>query len=283
MTKFIHNETNHIVYLTKNENIDTSKVYNQSFFSIFPLDGIRIFKDMSGKHNEPDIERPTIVESDNNQSDKVINILGNEHTPNSYTELPLQTSEIKDEDIGSNSKDGEDESFYSNLSSYLSKYISSAIVQGNQGSHGMKIIIHTDIQDPIYTWDEYLKEFNDNNNMYAINQTQITYDSLYLVLKDIFIQLDYLKNAGFFFTKFDKKNLLRVQERFVYFDGDNISVYENKPQINDDMNKSIIEFIRDILGLNNDEEVVEQIKNIQHTQLYYFIKRIEREGVILWL
>lgn len=283
MTKFIHNETNHIVYLTKNENIDTSKVYNQSFFSIFPLDGIRVFKDMSGKHNEPDIERPTIVESDNNQSDKVINILGNEHTPNSYTELPLQTSEIKDEDIGSNSKDGEDESFYSNLSSYLSKYISSAIVQGNQGSHGMKIIIHTDIQDPIYTWDEYLKEFNDNNNMYAINQTQITYDSLYLVLKDIFIQLDYLKNAGFFFTKFDKKNLLRVQERFVYFDGDNISVYENKPQINDDMNKSIIEFIRDILGLNNDEEVVEQIKNIQHTQLYYFIKRIEREGVILWL
>ena len=283
MTKFIHNETNHIVYLTKNENIDTSKVYNQSFFSIFPLDGIRVFKDMSGKHNEPDIERPTIVESDNNQSDKVINILGNEHTPNSYTELPLQTSEIKDEDIGSNSKDGEDESFYSNLSSYLSKYISSAIVQENQDSHGMKIIIHTDIQDPIYTWDEYLKEFNDNNNMYAINQNQITYDSLYLVLKDIFIQLDYLKNAGFFFTKFDKKNLLRVQERFVYFDGDNISVYENKPQINDDMNKSIIEFIRDILGLNNDEEVVEQIKNIQHTQLYYFIKRIEREGVILWL
>jgi len=283
MTKFIHNETNHIVYLTKNENIDTSKVYNQSFFSIFPLDGIRVFKDMSGKHNEPDIERPTIVESDNNQSDKVINILGNEHTPNSYTELPLQTSEIKDEDIGSNSTDGEDESFYSNLSSYLSKYISSAIVQENQDSHGMKIIIHTDIQDPIYTWDEYLKEFNDNNNMYAINQNQITYDSLYLVLKDIFIQLDYLKNAGFFFTKFDKKNLLRVQERFVYFDGDNISVYENKPQINDDMNKSIIEFIRDILGLNNDEEVVEQIKNIQHTQLYYFIKRIEREGVILWL
>ena len=49
------------------------------------------------------------------------------------------------------------------------------------------------------------------------------------------------------------------------------------------MNKSIIEFIRDILGLNNDEEVVEQIKNIQHTQLYYFIKRIERKGVILWL
>ena len=283
MTKFIHNETNHIVYLTKNDNIDTSKVYNQSFFSIFPLDGIRVFKDMSGKHNESDIERPTIIESDNNQSDKVINILGNEHTPNSYTELPLQTSEIKDEDIGSNSKDGEDESFYSNLSSYLSKYISSAIVQENQDSHGMKIIIHTDIQDPIYTWDEYLKEFNDNNNMYAINQNQITYDSLYLVLKDIFIQLDYLKNAGFFFTKFDKKNLLRVQERFVYFDGDNISVYENKPQINDDMNKSIIEFIRDILGLNNDEEVVEQIKNIQHTQLYYFIKRIEREGVILWL
>lgn len=283
MTKFIHNETNHIVYLTKNDNIDTSKVYNQSFFSIFPLDGIRVFKDMSGKHNEPDIERPTIIESDNNQSDKVINILGNEHTPNSYTELPLQTSEIKDEDIGSNSKDGEDESFYSNLSSYLSKYISSTIVQENQDSHGMKIIIHTDIQDPIYTWDEYLKEFNDNNNMYAINQNQITYDSLYLVLKDIFIQLDYLKNAGFFFTKFDKKNLLRVQERFVYFDGDNISVYENKPQINDDMNKSIIEFIRDILGLNNDEEVVEQIKNIQHTQLYYFIKRIEREGVILWL
>jgi hypothetical protein len=283
MTKFIHNETNHIVYLTKNENIDTSKVYNQSFFSIFPLDGIRVFKDMSGKHNESDIERPTIIKSDNNQSDKVINILGNEHTPNSYTELPLQTSEIKDEDIGSNSTDDEDESFYSNLSSYLSKYISGAIVQENQDSHGMKIIIHTDIQDPIYTWDEYLKEFNDNNNMYAINQNQITYDSLYLVLKDIFIQLDYLKNAGFFFTKFDKKKLLRVQERFVYFDGDNISVYENKPQINDDMNKSIIEFIRDILGLNNDEEVVEQIKNIQHTQLYYFIKRIEREGVILWL
>ncbi len=283
MTKFIHNETNHIVYLTKNENIDTSKVYNQSFFSIFPLDGIRVFKDMSGTHAEPDIEKPSVIQSDNNQSDKVINILGNEHTPNSYTELPLQTSEIKDEDIGSNSKDGEDESFYSNLSSYLSKYISSAIVQENQGSHGMKIIIHNDIQHPIYTWDEYLKEFNNNNNMYAISKNQVTYDSLYLVLKDIFIQLDYLKNAGFFFTKFDKKNLLRIQERFVYFDGDNISVYENKSQINDDMNKSILEFIRDILELSDDGEVIEQIKNIQHTQLYYFIKRIEREGFALWL
>ena len=37
------------------------------------------------------------------------------------------------------------------------------------------------------------------------------------------------------------------------------------------------------IQLNNDDEVCTQIKNIQHTQLFYFIKRIEREGTMLWI
>jgi len=44
MTTIEQKNNSYIVYLQTNPNIDMTKVYNQSFFSIFPLKGLRVFK-----------------------------------------------------------------------------------------------------------------------------------------------------------------------------------------------------------------------------------------------
>ena len=280
MTKFIQKESNYIAYLTRNTNIDTSLIYNQTFFSIFPLSNLRIFKDLSYKPAEDKMEKQIIANSNASEEDKVINILGNEQIPNSYSELPLPVTKQNEDDIDTNSEN--DDMFYNNLSGYLTKYLPNVFPKNNEHPNGLKIVIQNDTQDPIYTWNEYVLGLN-KNNLYAISNVPITYDILYVILRDMYIQIDYLKNAGYFFTKLDKNNLLRVQNRFIYLDGKNIDIYENKNDINNQINKCFVDFVRDLLMLDDDTEIVEQMKKIQHTQIYYFIKRVEREGTLLWL
>ena len=87
-------------------------VYN-SAFSIFPLQGARVYK------NNHNIEEKIEISTDGNNDesdivetleDKVINIFGKERTPNSYSELPLKTSVSElsdDEDSKENNEEDE--------------------------------------------------------------------------------------------------------------------------------------------------------------------------------
>ena len=50
------------------------------------------------------------------------------------------------------------------------------------------------------------------------------------------------------------------------------------------MNKAFLNLISSILNLNvSSDELLSKLKNIQNTEVFYFLKRIEREGIMLWM
>jgi hypothetical protein len=296
MTTIEQKNNSYIVYLQTNPNIDMTKVYNQSFFSIFPLKGLRVFKDNVYQDNVQDetLEPSSreIVESiseDNDESDKIIETFGPETAPNSYTELPLQTNtdenniELNEKNNTSDNGDDDDESFYSNLSGYLTKYLPNVFSRekdNNNDVKGMKIIIPYDVNYPVYLFNEYIQNLQENDFL-IIPNTSLKYDDLYTLFRDLFIQIEYFKNVGYMFDKFEVNKIVKLFDRFVYLDSENVTLYSTQDDKN--LHKTFLNLVRDLLQLNNDNEVCTQIKNIQHTQLFYFIKRIEREGTMIWI
>jgi hypothetical protein len=296
MTTIEQKNNSYIVYLQTNPNIDMTKVYNQSFFSIFPLKGLRVFKDNVYQDNVQDetLEPSSreIVESiseDNDESDKIIETFGPETAPNSYTELPLQTNtdenniELNEKNNTSDNGDDDDESFYSNLSGYLTKYLPNVFSRekdNNNDVKGMKIIIPYDVNYPVYLFNEYIQNLQENDFL-IIPNTSLKYDDLYTLFRDLFIQIEYFKNVGYMFDKFEMNKIVKIFDRFVYLDSENVVLYNEEN--NKNLHKTFLNLVRDLLQLNNNDEVCTQIKNIQHTQLFYFIKRVEREGIMLWI
>ena len=258
------------------------------------MKGLRVFKDTMYSEsnlkdeNEMKPKPQEILENNPENSDvqdDVINILGKETTPNSYTELPLQTTESHGDISNTNdtNNDDNDNTFYSNLSGYLTKYIPSAFLRNdNQSEIGMKITIPIDVKYPVYTFNDYIRRVHDND-LLNIENTSLEYDNLYVILRDLFIQIEYLKNIGYMFDKLEINNLVKVQERFLYLDSKNIVIYDENDEQKKGLNTTFLNLVRDLLQLNTEGEVCEQLKNIQYTQLYYFIKRIEREGVMIWI
>ena len=135
-------ETNYQIIFEEKSVIDLSLVYNSAFFSIFPLQGARVYK------NNHNIEEKNEISTDGNNDesdieetpeDKVINIFGKEHTPNSYSELPLKkTSEISDDEDNKENNE-EDENLYNTLSGYLTKYLSNTYSKESSDEVVMKI------------------------------------------------------------------------------------------------------------------------------------------------
>lgn len=288
MTTINQKNNSYIVNLQTNPNIDMTKVYNQSFFSIFPLKGLRVFKDNVYQDNiqEETNETPSreIVESaleDNDASDKIIETFGPETAPNSYTELPLQQN-IDENNIESNEENNDDESFYSNLSGYLTKYLPNVFSRENNDNDvkGMKIIIPYDVNYPVYLFNDYIQNLQETEFL-TIQNTSLKYDDLHILLRDLFIQIEYFINIGYMFDKFEVNKIVKIHDRFVYLDSENVILYSEDNSKN--LHKIFLNLIRDLLQLNSEDEVCTQIKNIQHTQIYYFVKRIEREGIMIWV
>ena len=288
MTTINQKNNSYIVNLQTNPNIDMTKVYNQSFFSIFPLKGLRVFKDNVYQDNiqEETNETPSqeIVESaseDKDASDKIIETFGPETAPNSYTELPLQQN-IDENNVESKDENNDDESFYSNLSGYLTKYLPNVFSRENNDNDvkGMKIIIPYDVNYPVYLFNDYIQNLQEIEFL-TIQNTSLNYDDLFILLRDLFIQIEYFRNIGYTFDKFEVNKIVKIHDRFVYLDSENVTLYsEENGKI---LHKMFLNLIRDLLQLNSEDEVCTQIKNIQDTQIYYFVKRIEREGIMIWI
>ena len=50
------------------------------------------------------------------------------------------------------------------------------------------------------------------------------------------------------------------------------------------MNGAILDFVKKLLKYNmNSSSIIDNLINIKNTNLYYFLKRIEYEGVLLWV
>ena len=275
------------IILSKNKNVNILNVYNSLFFSIFPLKGIRVYKNEQLVTDVPDnIVEEKVVLGDS--KDKLIDVFGNERYPNSYSVLPLANDELTNNrsnnlDVNRDDNDG----LYDSMSSYLTKYLPNIFSNNSDASlNNIYITIPIDNDKPVMLLENLIDNMS-VDEIYNINEnTRVTYILLEQIVKDIYIQLQYLVHNGFVLNNFSINNIILLQDRYVIFDSENIDIInENKTEQLKNMNKSFLRFVSDLLKVNYDtsNNFMDQLKQIENTEVFYFLKKIEREGVLLWM
>ena len=269
------------ITLPKNKDVNIVNVYNSLFFSIFPLKGLRVYK------NEKQIVdtnvQETIIQGDD--ENKLEDVFGKERLPNSYNVLPLANDET-DRKVINHKEDTNDEGLYDSVSSYLTKYLPAMFSKENvdENQNLIHITVPVDSNQPVILLEDMLNNY-DNDELYNIENESVDYVFLEKIIKDIYIQLQYLLNNDYVFSNFSLDSIVHVQSRFVIFDSANIEILkENRDEQLKTMNKAFLMLISSILKLNvSSDELLSKLKNIQNTEVFYFLKRIEREGVMLWM
>ena len=266
------------ITLPKNKDVNIVNVYNNLFFSIFPLKGLRVYK------NEKQVVDTIVQESimQNNDENKLEDVFGKERLPNSYNTLPL----AKDETDRKGNSSEDDEGLYDTMSSYLTKYLPAMFSKENTENNDnvIHITIPIDNNQPVILLEDMLNNY-ENDELYNIENESIDYVFLEKIIKDLYIQLQFLLNNDYIFSTLSLDSIVHVQNRFVIFDSANIEIIkENRDEQLKTMNKAFLNLISNILNLNvSSDELLGKLKNIQNTEVFYFLKRIEREGVMLWM
>ena len=282
------------ISLPKNEHVNIATVYNGLFFSIFPLEGLRVYKNnklVQDDDSNNNVQETTTIDDDDNDENKLVNVFGKEKLPNSYSVLPLANDEIKKQSQNEkknkeNDSDGEDEGIYDTMSSYLTKYLPSVFSKENQDdtNNVIHITIPIDNHKPVILLQDLLNNY-EGNELFNINENVIDYNFLEKMVKDFFIQFDFLLNNGYVFNDISLESVLHIQNRFVIFDSTHIEIAkEDKKDQVKNMNKAFLKLINQILKSNvSTSELLLKLKNIQNTKVFYFLKRIEREGKMIWI
>ena len=283
------------ISLPKNEHVNIATVYNGLFFSIFPLEGLRVYKNnklvQDDDSNNNNVQESTTIDDDDNDENKLVNVFGKEKLPNSYSVLPLANNETKKQSQNEkknkeNDSDGEDEGIYDTMSSYLTKYLPSVFSKENQDdtNNVIHITIPIDNNKPVILLQDLLNNY-EGNELFNINENVIDYNFLEKMVKDFFIQFDFLLNNGYVFNDISLESVLHIQNRFVIFDSTHIEIAkEDKKDQVKNMNKAFLKLINQILKSNvSTSELLLKLKNIQNTKVFYFLKRIEREGKMIWI
>jgi len=284
-------KTNYVYRITlpKNKDVNIVNVYNSLFFSIFPLKGLRVYK------NEKQIVDTNVQENivqnnddnDDNDENKLVNVFGEERFPNSYNTLPLAKDETDRNIMKKKDTNEENEGLYDTMSSYLTKYLPAMFSKENvdHDDNVIHITVPVDNNQPVILLEDMLNNYYDNDELYNIESESIDYVFLEKIIKDLYIQLQYLLNNDYVFSTISLESIVHVQNRFVIFDSSNIEILkENRDEQMKNMNKAFLNLIINILKLNvSSDELLGKLKNIQNTRVFYFLKRIEREGVMLWM
>ena len=276
------------IILPKNKNVNIVNVYNSLFFSIFPLKGIRVYKNeqlVTTDISNNVVQEKVILDG---SDDKLIDVFGNERYPNSYSVLPLANDELpSDRNINSNTTEEDNDGLYDSMSSYLTKYLPTVFSNDSDESlNDIYITVPIDNDKPVILLEDLLNNMP-IDEIYNINEnTRVTYNLLEHILKDIYIQLQYLIHNGFVFNNLSLNNIILVQDRYVIFDSENIDILkdQNEEQLKN-MNKAFLKLISELLKLNYDtgSDFMDQLKQIENTEVFYFLKKVEREGVLLWM
>tara|TARA_E500000178_G_scaffold289896_1_gene293175 strand:- start:291 stop:1151 length:861 start_codon:yes stop_codon:yes gene_type:complete len=274
------------ITLPKNKDINIVNVYNSLFFSIFPLKGLRVYKNEK-KVIDTVVQESVTQNDDNNDENKLVNVFGKERFPNSYNTLPL-ANDNGDSKIVDNKKETneENEDLYDTMSSYLTKYLPAMFSKENtdNNDHVIHITVPVDNNQPVTLLEDMLNNY-DNDELYNIESESIDYVFLEKIIKDLYLQLQYLLHNQYVFSSLSLDSIVYVQNRFVIFDSPNIEILkENRDEQMKNLNKTFLNLISSILKLNvSSDELLSKLKNIQNTEVFYFLKRIEREGVMLWM
>lgn len=281
-------QTVHIT-IPNTEKIDVSKIYNRVFFDAFKIQGVRIYvRNIDGSLDEDVSDEATPAEPDMKQFS---DIFGKEQTPNGYSTLPLEMKPDHDSPPGKDEggeKEEEELGMVDSLRQYVSRFVSSSEKPASPENltGGIMVSVPLDVELPIVTIDNlYEKKSRNTRAIYESSKSNVDYEFIENVLRDLFVQYDYLEKNGLLYNHVDVDTLYRVQDRFLVFDSAQLSPIVNDTAVEQRKTSylSIVTCIAKLLGQEAESDFANKFADIQDTRAFYVLKRLELEGVFEWI
>ena len=272
-------------YIPNTEKLDISRIYNRIFFDIFHLRGYRVYvRNSKGEMTEADTDTVTenVTVDANVPSDdtQFSDVLGKEQTPNGYSILPLEYDAEpvkKEEEIG----------IFDSFSQYISKFAGKTDTTApTAGTGGIMVSFPLDAVRPIVTiHDLFVKKRDNAESIYQFKHSTSTYEFVETVLRDLYIQLDYLKQIGLIYTDVKTDTVYRIQDRTIILDSSHLEPLSSDTRADQEKRiyKSVVNLIATLMGVESETDFTIRFGEIQDTRVYYVIKRLEYESVFEWV
>lgn len=264
-------ETQHYINITitKRPDLNLSSVYDRDFFMAFDLKHFRL--ERIGP-NEPiinELEQSNIILPENKVEgpDLADELLGPEHLPNGYSELPLDLQNISSPNnqnvqdlqkytIEENDSDTDDESydieqkggttFLENIQYYTHRYLVKPFQTEVDGLSNETIqmsaedklispdVLNKDIvvsfsrQHLIQTLAQFTTELKeDPASIMNFSNTGISYLTLENILKDLLVHFDMFYKEDVIITQIRPEFIYIVQDRYLLLDGESLVKMDN--------------------------------------------------------
>lgn len=281
MVQLINTKTNYKIILKKNKSIKVRDVYNSLFFSTFGLKNVRVFSkeqklnEKSSENTDLNSLSDTSIENDNDDVDDD-GYLFKERTPSGYSELPLFKKDIVQDDgtvIQEKYTDNND-SVYTFINDYISKYTqqkTNEVVNEDE----IYILVPFEVENPIIALNNF--SIPDKNPLLMISKNGITYNVLEKIIYDVYLQIIYLQEKGYYYSEIPLESVLLINDRYIIFSIETISKFSDNDE------SSIKAFTVFLEKLFKDDTLESVLEKIQYTNIYYFIKRAQNENILLFV
>jgi len=276
MVKLTNTKNVHRFVMNKNEKIKVRNVYNRIFFSSFGIDGVRIHdKDHNTEEADEDENED---EDDNDNTEGIENLFGKEKTPSGYSELPLYKKYTEEVD-GSVSEKQEDVKEKSGIYEFLNDYVSSynkKKVEEDEDNNQIVITIPFDIDNTIVPVQELTL---DQEKVYdTISTTGLTYRVFEKMIQDIYLQITYLKERGYFYNEIPIDSVFFIKGRYIVLSIETVDFIPKEDEGNlKSISEPFLKFVQDLLQ----KKIQTILQDIQYTDIYYFLKRAQEESILL--
>jgi len=256
------------------EHVDVSKVYTRPFFDAFNFQNYRVYiRNVDGTLNDSPLEVGDV------KGKKFSDVLGEEQTPNGYTDLPLEIDSSDDEN---------EMGMIDTVTQYISRFKPSGDEDksSNQAFGGIMVSFPLDVESPIVAIDDlYTTKITHAQSIYQSSKSTVDYRFIENVLRDLYIQFDYLKQMGMTYTDIKLDTLFRIQNRFFIIDSENlVSIDEDARADQEKLTcTAVVRCIAKLLGQDTEGEFTVNFSDIQDTRVYFVLKRLEIERVFEWI
>ena len=256
------------------ENVDVSKVYTRTFFDAFNFQNYRVYiRNVDGTLNDSPLE------AEDSKEKKFSDVLGEEQTPNGYTNLPLEIDSSDDEN---------EMGMIDTVTQYISRFKPSGDEDkpSNKALGGIMVSFPLDVESPIVAIDDlYTTKITQALSIYQSSKSTVDYRFIENVLRDLYIQFDYLKQIGMIYTDINLEMLFRIQNRFFIIDSENlVSINEDARTDQEKLAyTAVIKCIAKLIGQDTGGDFSTTFTEIQDTRVYFVLKRLELEGMFEWI
>jgi hypothetical protein len=273
MTTLHQTNTRSSITIECRPDVDLTRVFSREYFDRIGLSDFHISVKRVKPADVPEIAGKIVQDLEEGDRELSEQFLGNERLPNGYTDLPLKQS-------GGTIVD----TVYDYTQKYLGFFTnnSSSYTKMTQDVERADSVMITFQSHRIQTYSAWKEEHLSNEpSLFSFTGTNITYELLERILRNLYEQVEYLHNYGFTLSDVSTDFVYVLQDKFVLADGAAIQPFDNN-QVQDKISSaSVLRFVCELLN-KTQNDVLNDFAEISNTDVYYVLKRLQDESVFMW-